>query len=314
MPDGPGPDSSITWARDHLLAGCLGFCVFVGLAWICAVLNEHYLYATLSEMVHDWSTPEGKIFIPALLLPAIFFLLSSHPYVLSNVRVEGHPWNHSFVVLRHFCVNAGLILVAFVPTLAEIDNHAHSIEVWIHNFAATLAFGAFCCAELFVLSCHKSLDEEEMFWRKWQFAFMLSCVVLCCLHKSFVEVDMVSNWSAYSAAWTFRYEMLIGSGLIAQNSLIWNFSDPREKEVIEQSYKSPLLMAVLPHVGASGIVVSDFFYRGNKYGMYWIFMEAVFLALAMAVNHNVLEYCRKLGKEWNSSAQSAPGYGAASSA
>lgn len=279
------------------------------------MLNEHYLYATLSEMVHDWSTPEGKIFIPALLLPAIFFLLSSHPYVLSNVRVEGHPWNHIFVILRHFCVNAGLILTAFVPTLAEMDNHAHLIEVYIHGFAAALAFGAFCVAELFVLSCHKSLTDDEMFWRKWQFVFMLSCVILCCIHKSLVEVDIASSWSAYSSAWTFRYEMLIGSGLIAQNSLIWCFSDPRDKDALKQDlWWCPSFLAVLPHIGASGIVVSDFFYRGNKYGIYWILLEAVFLALAMAINHNFLEYCRRLGKDWQIPAHSAPTYGAASSA
>jgi len=267
------------------------------------------LYATLSEMVHDWSTPEGKIFIPALLLPAIFFLLSSHPYVLSNVRVEGHPWNHNFVVLRHFCVNAGLILTAFVPTLAEMDNHAHLIEVYIHGFAASLTFGAFVAAELFLLSCHKSLSDEERFWRKWQFAFMLSCAELCCIHKSFV---MISYWMSYSSAWTFRYEMLIGSGLIAQNSLIWCFSDPRDKE--EQAWRCPGFLAVLPHIGASGIVISDFFYRGNKYGVYWIFLEVVFISLAVAINHTILECCYEHGQKWEERKTSAPTYGAASSA
>lgn len=263
-------------------------------------------------MVHDWNTPEGKIFIPALLLPAIFFLLSSHPYVLPNTRVEGHPWNHYFVVVRHFCVNAGLILTAFVPTLAEMDNHAHTIEVYIHSFAATLTFGAFVAAEFFVLSCHKSLSDDERFWRKWQFAFMLSCVMLCCVHKAFV---VFTFWLTYSGAWTFRYEMLIGSGLIAQNSLIWCFSDPTDEDALKNGYWCPGLMATLPHIGATGIVVSDFFYRGNKYGMYWIFMELVFVALAMAVNHNLLEYCRLTWKNWDKSlSPSASNYGAASSA
>jgi len=309
-PDGPGPSSSVTWARDHLLAGCLSFSIFVGLAWICAVANEHYLYATLSEMVHDWSTPEGKIFIPALLLPAIFFLLSSHAYVLPNVRVEGHPWNHFFVVLRHFCVNAGLILVAFVPTLAEIDNHAHTIEVYIHGFAAAAAFGCFAAAELFVLSCHKSLSEEELFWRHWQFTFMLSCVCLILVHKSLIAV---SYWISYSNAWTFRYEMLIGSGLIAQNSLIWCFSNPGDSED-SRFLRCPGFLAIMPHVGAGGIVISDFFYRGNKYGLTWVFLEVVFIALAMAINHNLLQYSRLHGKKWDISTSSASTYGAASSA
>lgn len=306
--------NSTNWARDHLLAGCLSFSVFTFLAWLCAALNDHFLYATLSEMVHDWSTPEGKIFIPAMLLPAIFYLLSSHPYILPNVRAEGHPYNRVFVVLRHFFVNSGLILCAFVPTLQTIDSHAHQVEVYIHSLAATLAFGSFLAAELFVISCNRELTEDETRVRQWSLMVMLSCLILCLGHKSLV---LVNFWSSYSEAWTFRYEMLVGSGLITQNMVIWFFSDPNP-ELREEKY--PLvykILGALPHLGALGVVASDFLYRGNRYALPWLMLEVVFFILAMVISWHTLELLRVRGeKSWPDQKQltTGAGYGSASSA
>lgn len=262
-------------ARDHLLAGCLSFSIFVFLAWITAVFNQHHLRATLSEMVHDWDTAEGKIFIPALLLPAIFFLISGYPYVLSNASVHDHPWGHAFVVLRHFCVNAGLILVAFVPTLAQTDTRARSIEVYIHSFGATLTFGSFLLSELFVLVYHSALGRDEAWWRLRALALMTAGLILCLAHKVLVETDVAA---AYSEAWTFRYEMLVGAGLVTQCQLIWYFSDPEDDSRFRQLCFVPI--ATVPYLGALVIVGSDFCYRANQYALPWAALEAALLALA----------------------------------
>jgi len=273
-------------ARDHLLAGCLSFSIFVFLSWLSAYFNGHHLHSTLSEMVHDWDTPEGKIFIPAMLLPAIFFLLSGYPYVLANARVEGHPYGHLVIVLRHFLVNSGLILLAFVPTLSKVDTHAHHIEVYIHSAAAALTFGAFIVSELFVLVHNKVLTPHEVSWRFRHLGVMTSCLILCMVHKALYTARIVG---AYSEAWTFRYEMLIGAGLISQCQLIWYYSDPSPSEWREYCFH---LIAGFPYAGALIIVGSDFLNRRNQYALPWAAAEALALLMISAGVITIMQFLR----------------------
>lgn len=282
----------VIWARDHLLAGCISFSLFVFLAWLAAVFNEHHMVATLSEMVHDWNTAEGKIFIVALLLPAIFFLLSSYPYKLPNATVRGHRFGHVCIVVRHFFVNTGLVLVAFVPTIPLIQSSAHKVEALIHSFAAALCFGSFVLAECFVLLCSTTLGEVELRWRRAGLAFMLSCLALLGVHKTLFTFDIVGT---YSQAWTFRYEMLLGGGLISQNQLLWYFSDPEVSREKDQGFLlMALIPAVFPYLGGLVIVVGDFWARQNTYALPLAVMEVLFILLVTALCHVGLSALRKL--------------------
>eukprot|EP00747_Dinoflagellata_sp_TGD_P166440 gnl/TRDRNA2_/TRDRNA2_189223_c0_seq1.p1 gnl/TRDRNA2_/TRDRNA2_189223_c0~~gnl/TRDRNA2_/TRDRNA2_189223_c0_seq1.p1 ORF type:complete len:336 (+),score=54.44 gnl/TRDRNA2_/TRDRNA2_189223_c0_seq1:121-1128(+) len=273
-----GPElGPVLASRDHLLAGCISFTLFVGAAWLCAVFNKHHLKATLSEMVHDWDTAEGKIFIPALLMPAIFFLISGYPYVLPNARVDDHPWGHFFIVLRHFCVNAGLVLVAFVPTIPEFDRRAEQVEVAIHGIAAALAFLSFILSEAFVFTFNTRMKEAEVKWRKFGIALMTSSLLLLAGHKLVYQMtldDPVGStghtMSFYCEAWTFRYEMLLGAGLIFQNQLVWHFSDPLPASCMQCCFYA---IAFLPYMGAVLVMTADFLYRGNMYALSWGAME-----------------------------------------
>lgn len=273
--------ATVVWARDHLFAGCVSFSLFVFLAWISAVFNDHHLHATLSEMVHDWNTAEGKIFIPALLLPAIFFLLSSYPYKLPTATVRDHKLGHVVVVIRHFFVNAGLVVVAFVPTIGEgqLSSRAHSVEVYIHSAAAALTFLSFALAELFVLVCSNELHlrDGELKWRTWALSFMCACLILLGIHKALYTLHIVG---AYSEAWTFRYEMLLGGALVSQNQLLWYFSDPDPSHLKDQGFR---WLAAMPYIGCITVIGTDFFSRNNQYALPWLIGECLALLVAWRV-------------------------------
>lgn len=294
--------AKLIWARDHLLAGCLSFSLFVFLAWTCAVFNDHHKFSTLSEMVHDWNTAEGKIFIPALLLPAIFFLLSQYPYELSNASVMDHPYGHVFLVMRHFFVNIGLVLVAFVPTLDTVETRAHDIEVWIHSFAATLCFVSFTVAELFVLTEHKELTQAELAWRSRSIAFMCACMVLLVGHKTLYSFHIVG---AYSEAWTFRYEMFLGGSLVSTNQLVWYFSDPEPSPLKDQGFK---VLAAVPYVGCAFVIITDFFSRKNPYGLSWMIFEALLVFVSYQICLSCIGSLR--AKRQPGRDEQAAGYGA----
>lgn len=292
--------------RDHLLAGCICFSVFTFLAWISAVSSGHHLKATLSEMVYDWDTAEGKIFIPALLLPAIFFLLSGYPYVLPNARVDDHPLGHTFVIMRHFFVNAGLVLIAFVPTLADVENRGQEIEVYIHSFAATLAFVSFVSSELFVLTCHPDLDKTELSWRQNALSLMTASTLMLAIHKTILMLRVDVFLSVYCEAWTFRYEMLLGAGLISQCQLIWYFCDPEPSVVKDYVF---YCLACMPYIGVLVIICTDFAYRGNEYALPWAGLEIVSIVVLTFVVLFVFQRLRGWGVR-DKSEDREEGYGA----
>lgn len=300
-------------ARDHVLAGCLSFTVFVGLAWVCAVANDHHLKATLSEMVRDWRTPEGKIFLPALLLPAIFFLLSGYPYVLENAHAEPHPYGHFFTALRHFGVNSGLIIVALVPTLdVELrENSApeYEAQVYVHTFGATLAFVSFVLSEAFVLSCSRWFDNKdnagELRWRTRSLSLMTACLLLLAAHK---VLYLYNIHPKYSEAWTFRYEMLLGSGLITQTQLIWHFIDPDPTPMKNKFF---YVLTSVPYVGVLFVIAADFTYRANEDGAQWIIMEAALLAIVTCLTTFIYHRTRAWSSGGRDSAGGS-GYGATS--
>lgn len=258
-------------------------------------------------MVHDWGTAEGKIFIPALLLPAIFFLLSGYPYWLRNARVDGHQLCHVFVIARHFCVNSGLILVAFVPTLDHIHSGAHRIEIFVHSFAASMAFVSSVASEVFVLVCHASLGQEELQWRLRALGFMVACIILMVIHKTLHESGV---GGAYSEAWTFRYEMLTGSGLISQCQLIWHYSDPEPTKLKERVF---VALAMMPYFGVMIVISSDFFCRNNLDALPWAALEVASMSILMPMTVVLLETARA---SWQVDAKvplkNVSGYGTAS--
>lgn len=300
------PFDSVGWSRDHLMAGCICFPVFVGLAWLCAVANEHHLYSTLSEMVYDWSTAEGKVFIPALLLPAIFFLISSYPYRLANACSLGDgPHDHAFIVLRHFVLNTGLVLIAFVPTLPEIVSDAHLIQTLVHGFAATVAFLAFVISETQILTCNRRLFEDERRWRRRALALTVTCLLLCGAHK--VSLAFLAMFADYSEAWTFRYEMLLGAGVMGGNLMVWVWSspylDPKETDQQLVPY-----IATMPYIGVIAVIVTDFFSRDNKFGGYFLIIEGGLLISVWALTYYGLDL---LGRKYNRREIGGEGYGTA---
>lgn len=298
-------------SRDHLIAGCLSFSFLVLFAWMAALADGHHLKATLSEMVRDWDTAEGKIFIAASLMPAIFFLLSGYPYVLPNARLdESHLLCQTTIILRHFCVNGGLILVGFVPTVSVVKGAAQGLEVWMHSLAASFTFVSFAVSELFILLCHTELREVELQCRVWALSFMIACLLLCICHKSLFEARIETNlisFSDYSEAWTFRYEMLIGGGLITQNQLIWWFSDPDPTTLKENCFYA---LGVLPYLGCLGVLVADFRSRDNEYGAEWALVEIFVLFLVTNLCSLSLWKLRALCEGKSDPPEAEEGYGA----
>lgn len=306
------PFDSVQWSRDHLMAGCVCFPVFVFLAWLCAVVNDHHLYSTLSEMVYDWSTAEGKVFIPALLLPAIFFLISSYPYRLGNARADTGPNDHFFVVLRHFVLNTGLILIAFVPTIPLIQSDAHLIQTILHGIAATVAFLAYAASETQVVCCNPRLFSDERKWRRRALAVTVACLILCGLHK--LSFGFLEMFAKYSEAWTFRYEMLLGAGVMSGNLMVWTWSNPLLDDKKEDQGITPFF-ATIPYLGVIGIIITDFFSRDNRYGGPFLLIE---LAVLIGVVFATIILIESLGKRWEEqqktladAAHAPPSYGAA---
>lgn len=128
---------------------------------------------TVSEMVHDPLSPQGKAFLGFELLAAIMLLVSWYPYELSNVYVavrhglfvaddDHHDEGHcdcggclgncfSWACMRHFLPALGLALVALVTTTPVYNRKSSNISwitVQIHSIAAAMLFGGYIIVEV----------------------------------------------------------------------------------------------------------------------------------------------------------------------
>ena len=141
-----------------------------------------------------------------------------------------------------------------------------AIEVYIHSFAATLAFVSFVVSELFVLTCHPDLDKTEVSWRQNALSLMTASTLLLAIHKTMLMLQVDVCLSVCCEAWAFRYEMLLGAGLISQCQPILYFCHPEPSIVKDCVFDC---LACIPYIGVLVIICADFAYRGNEYALPW---------------------------------------------
>lgn len=113
-----------------------------------------YWPATVSEMVHDWNSPQGRIFFGCCLISAMLYMISWYPFELRNVYAGPEQlscgcfscyWN----TFRHLTPALGLLLlicVSTVPTSVAVGPDNVSIQV--HLLGASMMFVGYAMCEV----------------------------------------------------------------------------------------------------------------------------------------------------------------------
>lgn len=148
-----------------------------------------YFPLTVSEMVHDSSTPQGKAFLGFELLAGLMILMSWYPYSLSNAyigdrhtllttidgstRTDLHGDSKrgvgqcipSWTTLRQFLPGVGLAVVALVsttPIYEKTDANISFITCQIHIIGATALFGGYILVEMQALFYAEPKGQVKM--------------------------------------------------------------------------------------------------------------------------------------------------------
>eukprot|EP00931_Biecheleriopsis_adriatica_P121719 TRINITY_DN9677_c0_g3_i1.p1 TRINITY_DN9677_c0_g3~~TRINITY_DN9677_c0_g3_i1.p1 ORF type:complete len:400 (+),score=32.22 TRINITY_DN9677_c0_g3_i1:151-1350(+) len=115
--------------------------------------GEDFWPGSVSEMVHDPSTPTGEIWKCFVLIGALSIWLSWYPWELRNVYTGGSVrWFFCipFLHLRTFMPPIGMMLVAFVP-LPQSSNFGETFASAIHYAGASTALGGYGVFEFYTL-------------------------------------------------------------------------------------------------------------------------------------------------------------------
>lgn len=156
-----------------------------------------YWPATVSEMIHDTSAPEGRIFFAFSLIAAICIFQSWYADSLRNVYVGPHAvpctcgsvyWN----TFRQFVPMVGLMLLICVPTVPMPEADLMDwFSIALHLVGASMMFVGYLVAELRCLSflnlhqggVYLSIEGTEKIVR-----VCLAFVILVC----FVTFDVIT--------------------------------------------------------------------------------------------------------------------------
>eukprot|EP00928_Gymnodinium_smaydae_P070362 TRINITY_DN54207_c0_g1_i1.p2 TRINITY_DN54207_c0_g1~~TRINITY_DN54207_c0_g1_i1.p2 ORF type:complete len:399 (+),score=68.21 TRINITY_DN54207_c0_g1_i1:38-1198(+) len=128
-----------------------------------------YWPSTVSEMVHNWNSPEGRIFFGFCLIASLLIFQSWYPYELRNVYtgpetivIFGRPLMY-WITFRQVIPVVGLLQLICVSTVPP--DQAHGVDygsVAVHLMGAFMMFIGYMVAELKCLRvCGFSSDFEE---------------------------------------------------------------------------------------------------------------------------------------------------------
>jgi len=214
-----------------------------------------YFPPTVSEMVHDPSSPAGKSFFCFELIGAICIFMSWYPWELQNAYIgdELKTWfGVSWVNCRQFFPPIGMMIVACVPTTpAAQATMPEQVTVMIHTAGAffmfigyiliegkTLSWGGFKCPPEYV-----KIGPQELWTRKLLLtgcfcgfmAFSIFQALLALplglagadrweLKPGFSRVQLVdtaSGWILMFKVGSYAGEVVSGLFLIASHLSIW---------------------------------------------------------------------------------------------
>eukprot|EP00811_Abedinium_folium_P036211 NODE_8941_length_1458_cov_4.981968.p1 GENE.NODE_8941_length_1458_cov_4.981968~~NODE_8941_length_1458_cov_4.981968.p1 ORF type:complete len:352 (-),score=82.19 NODE_8941_length_1458_cov_4.981968:271-1326(-) len=173
-----------------------------------------YLPATLSELVHDWQRPSGRIFFGCGLLTSILYMMSWYPFELRNAytgsdRLDclcGRPY---LITFRQIMPVLGLMLLICVSSVPVAEAHGMDfLMIVVHLTGATMLFvGYSICEAKSIQVLHLSHSEK---WARILLLvavsvnFLAFCVLqvvmhmlstddLCCCHDVYVSPHVPSG-------------------------------------------------------------------------------------------------------------------------
>eukprot|EP00929_Paragymnodinium_shiwhaense_P049162 TRINITY_DN24814_c0_g1_i1.p1 TRINITY_DN24814_c0_g1~~TRINITY_DN24814_c0_g1_i1.p1 ORF type:complete len:430 (+),score=45.87 TRINITY_DN24814_c0_g1_i1:70-1359(+) len=150
--------------------------------------GHQYHPLTVSDMVADPSSPEGKCFFAFCLAGSMCLLISGYPWKLKSVYVGDDIRlcfrDVTYVNLRTFWPPVGMLLVCCCTVTRGPRDDSEKLAVWVHTIGAVMMLGGYMvfeCHSLWRLWSHPSaLQRKEKHIRA---ALMLLCIVTACLFE-----------------------------------------------------------------------------------------------------------------------------------
>jgi len=220
---------STTFLLMGALSGIMGF-AFAGFLGIYKYKNDailagtnfrgdlfesgrHFHPATVSEMVRDYHSPEGKIFYAFGILASVCILVSAYPWCLRNVFI-GHDHSRlirplcgsagerpiwvNLISLRQFLPPVGLMMVVCITVTTGPRTFCEAVAAGLHTVGAVLMFVAYIAFEFHALWWSPVLYVRglERWFRKWLAILALICSVgfqLCGLCSTILQKSCVGG-------------------------------------------------------------------------------------------------------------------------
>jgi len=112
-----------------------------------------YWPATVSEMVYEWNSPEGRIFFGFCLISAFLIFQSWYPYELRNVFTGSEVIHRRFpvywITFRQMVPVVGLLMLISVSTVpSALASPSDDFAVVVHLMGAAMMFVGYIVAEL----------------------------------------------------------------------------------------------------------------------------------------------------------------------
>jgi hypothetical protein len=149
--------------------------------------GHNYFPSTVSEMVHDPTSPEGKIFFAFCMVGGVLILLSEYTYKLRNVWIGDDArlpyFNIPFIVFRYIMPPLGMMIVCGVTVTLGVRDFPEKIGATIHTLGAVMAIGGYILFEIHALWISKIviLNDRERFLRR-------VIIILCAIFALTFEV------------------------------------------------------------------------------------------------------------------------------
>lgn len=128
--------------------------------------KRNYSPQTVSEMVYNIKSPEGKSFLAFCVVGAICILMSWYPWQLRNVYIGddavifgccGPTWLN----VRQYFPPIGMLLVALIPACPPVNRtFGDKVTVTLHTLGAVLMIGGYAVCEIFTLFFSQNADRR----------------------------------------------------------------------------------------------------------------------------------------------------------
>lgn len=123
--------------------------------------GHNYHPLTVSEMVHDIESSEGKVFFACCMSGAICILISAYPLSLRNVYIGdelgfrirwcGKPLRVSLIQMRQFLPPLGMMLVCCITVTMGPRDFAATCAAGLHTVGAVMMIGGYIFFEIHAL-------------------------------------------------------------------------------------------------------------------------------------------------------------------